>query len=275
MIGKNSIFLLSKNDFLRNYIKTVPNIFFIVNSLPLFSIVNSEVKEVPMHLDSVFRTEGWVLGMMLFLSFLLLALGKRLEPRILEISFRSFFTLGTPDSLQKFEVRFNSTGFVLLAFNFMISIWVCFTLFVQHMGSVENAQWVIMGYELTSLELALSTLVVIIFLIVYNFLGLFITLWLTGENNLMRVFLTQSWVNILFFGYFFFALGVIWLLNPGASGYFFDAFKYLFFAFYIIRFLKTIIASLIEGISWYYIILYLCTLEILPIIVLVYYTIGF
>jgi hypothetical protein len=253
----------------------VLNILFIFNSLPLFSIVNSEVKEVPMHLDSVFRTEGWVLGMMLFLSFLLLALGKRLEPRILEISFKSFFTLGTPDSLQKFEVRFSSTGFVLLAFNFMISLWVCFTLFVQHIGSIESTQWMVLGYELTSLELALSTLIIIIFLIVYNFLGLFITLWLTGENNLMRIFLTQSWVNILFFGYFFFALGVIWLLNPSASNYFFDAFKYLFIAFYVIRFFKTIIASLLEGVSWYYIILYLCTLEILPIIVLVHYTIGF
>lgn len=241
----------------------------------MFSVVGTETKDIPMHLYSVFRTDGWILGMMLFIAFLLLALAKRLEPRIFGTTLQSFFTLGTPESLQKFEVRFNSTGFVLLGFSFLISLWVCFTLYVQHMGTVEHATWYVAGFELTSIQLATSTMLIILSLIVYNFLGLIITSWLTGEKSLMRIFITQSWVNQLFFGFLFFTLGVIWLLNSSAGSYFFHAFLYLFAGFYIVRLLKILIASLLEGVAWYYIILYLCTLEILPIVVLYYYVAYF
>lgn len=241
----------------------------------MFSVVGTETRDIPMHLDSIFRTDGWILGMMLFIAFLLLALAKRLEPRIFGITLQSFFTLGTPESLQKFEVRFNSTGFILLGFSFLISLWVCFTLYVQHMGTVENASWYVAGFELTSIQLATSTLLIILALIVYNFFGLFIASWLTGEKSLIRIFITQSWVNQLFFGFLFFTLGVIWLLNSSASGYFFHAFVYLFAAFYIVRLIKILIASLLESIAWYYIILYLCTLEILPVVVLYYYVAYF
>ena len=241
----------------------------------MFSVVGTETTDIPMHLYSVFRTDGWILGMMLFIAFLLLALAKRLEPRIFGTTLQSFFTLGTPESLQKFEVRFNSTGFVLLGFSFLISLWVCFTLYVQHMGTVEHATWYVAGFELTSIQLATSTMLIILSLIVYNFLGLIITSWLTGEKSLMRIFITQSWVNQLFFGFLFFTLGVIWLLNSSAGSYFFHAFLYLFAGFYIVRLLKILIASLLEGVAWYYIILYLCTLEILPIVVLYYYVAYF
>ncbi len=241
----------------------------------MFSVVGTETRDIPMHLDSVFRTDGWILGMMLFIAFLLLALAKRLEPRIFGITLQSFFTLGTPESLQKFEVRFNASGFILLGFSFLISLWVCFTLYVQHLGTVEQAIWYVAGYELTSVQLAVSTMLIILSLIVYNFFGLFLTSWLTGEKNLMRVFITQSWVNQLFFGFLFFALGVIWLLNSSASSYFFQAFLYLFAGFYVVRLIKILVASLLESVSWYYIILYLCTLEILPVVVLYYYVAYF
>jgi len=244
-------------------------------NFPLFSVVNTEIKEVPTQLNPIFETERWVLGCLLFIGFLLLALAKRLEPTILSSSIRSFFTLGTPESLQKFEIRFNSTGFILLAFNFLISLWVCFTLFAQHLAILEQNTWLIAGFEINSLQLTIATLAVVLCVICYTFLGLILTSFVTGEYALIRTFISQSWVNLLFFNYLFFALGIIWLLNSSAADYFFEAFKILLIAYFTLRILKTIIAVLLEGVTWYYIILYLCTLEILPVVLVLHYTVGF
>ncbi|HLU87309.1 MAG TPA: DUF4271 domain-containing protein [Taishania sp.] len=243
-------------------------------SFPLFSIVDSKVQDVPIQLEPIFKTQGWVLGMLLFISFLLLALAKRLEPNILGISFRSFFNLGTLESLQKFEVRFNSTGFILFGFNFVISLWVCLTLFCQHISVMEQDNWILFGYKISSLQLILGTLVIVLFTVAYNFVGLLLTMWLTGEYSTIRSFVLQTWVNTLFFGLLFFGLAVVWLLNPSGDEIFFESFKYLFLSLFGIRFLKVLIASLSNGVSWYYIILYLCTLEILPIVVLLYYVVS-
>lgn len=245
--------------------------FSIANSISLFSVVDKEVKDVPLHLESVLRTEGWILGFMLFVAFLLLALAKRLEPQIMGMTIRSFFTLGTPESLQKFEVRFNSTGFILLGFHCFISLLVCLILFIQNMNLMNGQNRFVQDNELVEFQLPVLALLINFLLIVYNFIGLFITSFFTGERSLIRIFTTQSWVNFLFFGIIFFLLGVVWLLNPSISNELFYLFIYVLIAFFAFRFIKMLIASLSEGVKWYYIILYLCTLEILPLVVLYHY----
>lgn len=224
-----------------------------------------------MHLDSILRTEGWILGFMLFVAFLLLALAKRLEPQIMGMTIRSFFTLGTPESLQKFEVRFNSTGFILLGFHCFISLLVCLTLFIQNTDIITEQNVFVLKDGFSGFQLSITALLINFSLIVYNFIGLFIMSLLTGERGLIRIFTTQSWVNLLFFGIVFFLLGVVWLLNPSVEDNLFYIFIYVLIAFFSFRFVKVLIASLSEGVTWYYIILYLCTLEILPLVVLYYY----
>lgn len=224
-----------------------------------------------MHLDPILRTEGWILGFMLFVAFLLLALAKRLEPQIMGMTIRSFFTLGTPESLQKFEVRFNSTGFILLGFHCFISLLVCLTLFIQNTNIISEQNMFVLKDGFSGFKLSITALLINFLLIVYNFIGLFIMSLLTGERGLIRIFTTQSWVNLLFFGIVFFLLGVVWLLNPSVEDNLFYIFIYVLIAFFSFRFVKVLIASLSEGVTWYYIILYLCTLEILPLVVLYYY----
>lgn len=227
-----------------------------------------------MHLNPILRTEGWILGFLLFVAFLLLALAKRLEPQIMGMTIRSFFTLGTPESLQKFEVRFNSTGFILLGFHCFISLLVCLTLFIQNADitdMVNEQRWFPLHNNFSGFQLSISALLINFSLIVYNFIGFFIISVLTGERSLIRIFTTQSWVNLLFFGIVFFLLGVIWLLNPSIGDQLFYIFIYVLIAFYFFRFIKLLMASLLEGVTWYYIILYLCTLEILPLVFLYYY----
>lgn len=221
-----------------------------------------------MLLNPIIKTDSWILGTLLFVAFLLLALAKRLEPKILRIIFQSFFTLGTPESTQKFEARFDNTSFILIGFHFFISLWVCSTLFIQQHDWIDNE--VVFGLKVGNFNIAIVTLLINLFLFVYNFLGLYISFWLTGERTIINTFISQSWINILPFGILFFALGLIWLLNPSLSDELYRVFIYVFIIFYALRFIKLFIASLSEGIPWYYIILYLCTLEILPVVVILY-----
>lgn len=244
---------------------------YILSLFPLFSVVGPDTGEVPMYLDPILRTDNWILGTLLFAAFLLLALAKRLEPSIFSVTFRSFFTLGTPEVLEKFETRFNATGFILLGLTFFISLWVCSTLFIQQYELIEGKKLVFFGNEFSHRQLFSVVLLINFLLIVYNFSGLILTSWITGERSLFRIFVCQSWVNLLLFGIVFFILGLIWLLNPSLGDELFHLFIYLLLGFLAVRFVKLLIAAFIEGVSWYYIFLYLCTLEILPIILLYYY----
>ncbi len=269
MIGKNNIFLLSKYILIKKQTKVVSIYLTMSNVFASFSFVNHEIEEVPLRLNPLERTDDWVLGVMLFFSFLLLALAKRLEPRVLGISFQSFFTLSTPERLQKFEVNFGSTGFLLLGVNFFLSLCVCISLFFNHLGLFSNES--IQIFDFKNYSLTLLTLFVSLSIVFYMFFGLSITAWLTGEKNTFKMFISQTWVNLMFFGIFFFGLGLIWLLNPSIDKVLFNIFIYSIFALFGFRIIKSLISSLLEGISWYYIILYLCTLEILPLVVVYYY----
>lgn len=235
-------------------------------------IVNqSTAIDVPTQLTSKLDTHDWILGIILFTSFILLALAKQFEPHLFNQLFRSFFTFGTPESLSKLEIKTTSRGYVFLGLHFFLNLWACFILLLKHKSNFVGGEWILSNYELSELQLTVSALLISLLIFVYLFAGFFITAFVSGEYALIRIFATQTWINGLFFGILLFIVGVIWSLNPQFTNYLNNIFIYLIASFLIIRLIKVSIASLLEGISWYYIILYLCTLEILPLIVVYRY----
>lgn len=242
------------------------NIGYIANNFSLFSILGNESTDVPTHLDTVSGVNDWLLGLVLFVCFLLLALAKRLDPYLLRITIKSFFSLGTPDNLQKMDTRFNSTSFVLLGFLSFLSLWICIMLFGLYNAPMDNEKLVFFNFHFSILEFSLITFIITLLFVGYLFLGLLLVSRVTGEKDLMHVFITQSWVNLISFGILFFILALLWLLNPSIDDLLFQVFIILFSAFIILRLIKILIAAIINGVSWYYLILYLCTLELLPII---------
>lgn len=269
MVHKNNIFLLSISIFIQK--KQAHN----VNSTLALQLANSnpavEPTEVPMFLEPILRTDTWFLGFMLFLAFLLLAFVKQLEPRIFSINTRTIFAINTPESLQKIDVRANSTAFILLLFHFIISLWVCSSLFLQEFEEVTHTFKYSFGQTLSPTKFIGVVIVINLFLIIYNFLGLLFVKFITGEKKLLDIFLTQSWIHLISFGIIFFLIGLIWLLNPNLKDFLTYVFPYTLLTFFILRFIKLLIASIMEGVPWYYLILYLCTLEILPIVVIYHY----
>lgn len=93
---------------------------------------------------------------------------------------------------------------------------------------------------------------------------------LTGEHSIFQTFFNIKLVHIKLAGIVYFVGAIIWMLNPEIS----EAviFALIIFSLLDVLFiwLKAAILSLQQGAVWYYIILYLCTLEILPFLVIYY-----
>lgn len=78
-----------------------------------------------------------------------------------------------------------------------------------------------------------------------------------------------------FLGVILFPLLVIWYLNPNLTSIIFQTISVAFGLFILYRFVRGFFIGQSKQISWYYLILYLCTAEIYPLILLYAVFIGF
>lgn len=99
-------------------------------------------------------------------------------------------------------------------------------------------------------------------------LGLFLSGGISGENKR----LTENFLLLNFIcqnmGLVLIPILIMWLLNVNYSLYFINAIQILFIAFSLIRYIRGFFYAIQNKVLWYYIILYLCTLEIWPLIVI-------
>jgi hypothetical protein len=79
-----------------------------------------------------------------------------------------------------------------------------------------------------------------------------------------RVITKQIW---FFSGVFFLVLSLFWILNIDYKNYFLLSFSIFLLVSIFARALKGLLFAARNRYSWYYIFLYLCTLEILPVLV--------
>ena len=85
---------------------------------------------------------------------------------------------------------------------------------------------------------------------------------LLSENFLLLNFIYQNMGLVLI------PILIMWLLNVNYSLYFINALQILFVAFSLFRYIRGFFFAIQNKVLWYYIILYLCTLEIWPLMVL-------
>jgi hypothetical protein len=100
--------------------------------------------------------------------------------------------------------------------------------------------------------------------------GLAMTSFITGEGKTMEPAFQTSWVGFEFIGLPLSVLALIWIINPALNAICSVIFCVLIGARVLQRITKSSILVLNRGVAWYYIFLYLCTLEILPLIVAYY-----
>ncbi len=164
------------------------------------------------------------------------------------------------EQILKEDLKLSSSGSVALVLNYFFIISTCAFLSIQ--ASVKGVS---IPFSII-VALAIPAGVFILQLASLWIIGL-----VTREMKLIVVPLLQTIVIIEFVGFILFFLALVWVLNPQFSSYFLLTFEIVLTFGFLIRFFKSLFSVLRKGVSWYYIILYFCTLEILPLFIAYYY----
>jgi hypothetical protein len=195
----------------------------------------------------------------LILSLILIVLAKNANTRSFEIVFQLFFKPRKTDTRIKENWPIFGSASWFLAINFIITLAHSLFLLLQNQGIEESFVLI-----LTSLAIAGS----FFFL---AFISMFTIGILTGMNKVYQAPMQLTWVLPQFIGIVFFLLNLIWVLNP----FFSTTLIYIFLVFFgllsIQRILRSAYYLLTNGVEWYYILLYLCTLEIMPLSILAWF----
>lgn len=224
-------------------------------SILAFKIIGSNYQDVPLHLserDSSFST---LILLLLSLSFIVIAF-SRLSSRVLFSNIiEAIYKNGRVAKIVQINYPLNTLSSILLLLNYIISMSTLLFLTIQNYYPIQNQ------------DILYLTLVSIL-LVVVPWISLFSIGVLTGDKET----LVESKINTIIFahasGLIYSVILLVWTFNSQWSDIFVYVFLGLLFLFTIYRLLRGFISAFKKGVRWYYIILYLCTLEILPLVLL-------
>lgn len=220
---------------------------------------NSAGLEVPNQLILRDSNINNVLIYILILSFFLITIAKYRNGKIFVILTKLLLSSKNVEHVLKEELRLGSLSSVTLMLNYFIALATSITLVFYF------------TFHYTVISALMSGIAFSGFFIILQLLGLFLMGLVSNEFKLVFNVITETLLLFESFGIFFFVLTFLWLLNPEYSQIFDKVFLLFIGINFLIRFTKSSLISLQRGISWYYIILYLCTLEILPMLGIYYY----
>lgn len=113
-----------------------------------------------------------------------------------------------------------------------------------------------------------STLLAIIYTPMLFLFGPYIFLnlveYITGEIGITKAIKLTNWAICKLLGILFSILVLLWVFNDKNAAIFTYVLSLILCLFYVYRIIRGIIFAFSKGISWYYIILYFCMFEIIP-----------
>ena len=230
---------------------------------PLFALqfFNGVSQEVPIMLEPKQETYTMYLIAFLSLSFFMVAISRigntRSIATVLAVSFKS----NGVDQILKENMRLSSFSSVMLLLNYFIGFGLCLFISVHRIYFLDNQ---------LSFIFSVSVPFMLFFL---EFFSPLIVGVLTGEQKKITVSTINTITGDQLFGLIFSLLALFWIMNPVFNAWFFWFFISLICLKYLIRLFKSSYVVLTSGVSWYYLILYFCTLEILPLFVVYNYVI--
>jgi hypothetical protein len=217
------------------------------------------MQEIPEHLN--YRAQTYTLLMIgvLSLSFAMIAISRMSNNRSITTVMSVFFRNTSVDQVLKENMRLNSLSSVLLIFNYFISFSLCTFIFFNRIILLDVLWSVIFATGVPFIWFILEIL------------GLLSIGWLTGEQKRLEISIINTLTGSQFSGLVFSAIALFWIMNPDLNRLFLALFVAVICLKFFSRLLKNSIAILSTGVPWYYLILYFCTLEILPLFVAYYY----
>jgi len=229
--------------------------------LNLIHIFGSENGDVPSALSLRNETFTILLLGVLFISFLLISMSRLYNTRSLKTVIAVFFQNSAIDQQLKENMNLGSLSSVFLIFNYFISFSLCCFLYLNRFMLLDNFSATIIAF------------IIPIGLFFIETVGLILLAWFTGEQKQLFSIHVITLTGNQFIGISFALLSLLWIMNPEFNKLFLSIFLGLFLLRYFVRLLKNSYIVLLNGVSWYYLILYFCTLEILPLFVIYYYVI--
>ncbi len=219
---------------------------------------NSTVS-IPSHLiEREFNITNLLIPIII-ISFSLITLAKYRNTRIIIILSKLFLSSKNLEYILKEELRINSISSVALVINYIIVLNACLFLSFYHF------------FHFTTITSILFSIASSFGLIAIQIIGLWIVGFISGETKSVTVPITETVILYESFGILLFFIALCWMLNPQFSFLFLKLFLVVILVEMIVRFSKCVLSVLRRGVVWYYIILYLCTLEILPLVVVYFY----
>lgn len=223
--------------------------------LLFFHFFDSSSVDIPMTLTSKDNGSHFYLGLLLFVSFLVLAFVRTSNNKAIIGLGVLFLTATNLDQRLKETMRLSSFSSIGLLLNYFLVSFVCNMLLFETIGLFSSTT-----------NLWLSILVpVALFLI--QFIPIYLFILISGTSFPIVSFSANTLIGLQLNGILYSGLALIWILNPQWSFQLMMLFTFLLFLFAFARLAKNSYLVLTEGVSWYYIILYFCTLEILPLFV--------
>jgi hypothetical protein len=196
-------------------------------------------------------------GIALSASFLLISFAKLIKSDIFVSLAMSNLKIQGLQAFIRESYPLNKAGSLLLLLNYLLS----FSLILHIISGFQQVQ---LNYELYLIGL------VPLALFGWSIGSMFIIGLISGERQVFAEPLAMKVVGTQFLGVVYFVLALILSLHSISEVLFISIVFWAFVVESVIRLYKSVIAVYSRGVSWYYIILYFCTLEILPLFVAYY-----
>jgi len=198
----------------------------------------------------------------LFISFILVSIARLIKTDVYSLMFKSFTKIKGLRLHVRDVYPVNKGDSIFLVFNYIISsITILLILIETSISSSENNT-----YYLTLIPL-------ILFFLPIGFL--YLVSILSGESFFLLELVVMKVIGAQLLGLFYFIISLIFIFYPFTDDFLLKSIATSFILENFYRLFKSFIIVYTQGVSFYYIILYFCTLEILPYVIAYYFMFGY
>jgi hypothetical protein len=198
----------------------------------------------------------------LFVSIILLTITRINNPLFVVSLFRSIYKNRNIEKIVFEELPLSRITNFCLVSNFIL----CFTIITSFL---LNEYFHVFGWLNWLISLCIP-----LYLLVGPQLYLTLVEIISGENKFSKEIKLTNRIICQFLGLFGTLFLLVWIFNQHSHLFVSNFIIYLISLTYIFRLFRGFVFAFSKGLPWYYIILYFCTFELLPLYVVYYYLSG-
>lgn len=203
------------------------------------------------------RTEHitMIATLLLSVSFIVVALARLNSKHFVLTLAKAIFKNKQIDKIVQEEYPLNNLASILLLVNYLVSSTAVLFLCLPYKYSLQ-----------TEVLLLLLPIPFLVFFLPWFSLNVISVL--VGDSSFVSESKKNTVVLTHFLGLFYSFILLFWTFNTPWRDYFIAAFLAVTLLSWVFRFFRGFLFAIHKGASWYYIILYFCTLEIIPFILI-------